>query len=200
MSLANVDRRGFLLGFSAALLTACNRTKEAAGAAPETTEASASPDLVAAIGLAIVPSFSGDESQTVLAILNGSLPENDMRLCLAGLEALDQACFARFGARFANIEPSLRSQIVAWLDVDVNSPGKGDAQPGAIQSRRFFEIMKSMILVAHFTSEKAASSELSYDPVPGQFNPNVVVDRDFRNDVFDRGSVYFLPAPRWNQP
>lgn len=126
-----------------------------------------------------------------------SLSAPDRDLIHAGLSGLDAACQELFAASYPRLVLAERVRVAALLDAatfDALDEREEIAAP-----RRFFELFKALAVVSYFTSEAASERRVRYDPVPGAFTPDVVVDAAFRNDLFDRGSVYLLPPMRWRR-
>lgn len=193
---SGIDRRNFLIILGASIVASCadqDRTKDASETAVPVI------DSVTGLALAsaIIPGFDEEDQRFLEAVLSKSVPEPDLRVCASGLSALDDACNETFGAPFARLEPNIRRQVAAWLDMDVNSPPKADDLAERAATCRFFELFKSIALLSHFTSGRASASLVTYDPVPGDFSAHSGAGQEFAVDIYDRGSVYFFPPARW---
>lgn len=181
------------MGVNAAILTACSPTSSER-ARLRTQERTSGRSLAAAI----LPGFQDQDAEFLWRVCNDSLPAADASLIQAGLIGVDQVCQELLGAPFERLTHADRSWIAALLDTDTfASEAPGD---DVIAARRFFELFKALVIVARFTSQQASETCLHYDPVPGGYFPDTLVDADFRVDLFDRGSVYLLPALRWELP
>lgn len=186
----DVDRRAFLAGVTAAMVASCSDQGESAA------HLSAHEQSIGfALASAIVPGFAADDATFAWRLCEASLPAADRNLIQAGLAGLDEASRKLMDSQFVRLSASARAQIAALLDADTFKPN--DADPDTAPARRFFELFKAIVIIAYFTSEAASRSRVAYDPVPGGFSPHVLVDDAYRNDLFDRGSVFLLPALRW---
>lgn len=93
------------------------------------------------------------------------------------LAAFDSELDRRAGGRFVDAAPATQERALAALDEAVFGPGKLDGTG--------WPVIKPLILMSYYSSEEGASHELSYNLVPGHFDPDVVVTPDthaFAND------------------
>jgi len=79
----------------------------------------------------------------------------------------------------------------------VNAAPKADDPADRAAACCFFELFKSIVLFAVFTSERSSETLVNYDPAPRSFGTYSEAGGAFRVDVYDRGSIFFFPAPRW---
>lgn len=78
----------------------------------------------------------------------------------------------RAGMVFLNLSQARAESIVAQLDKDVFAGGSARPSP--------WRTVKALILMSYYTSEAGASQELRYEFVPGRFDPDIVIDPDWR--------------------
>ena len=78
----------------------------------------------------------------------------------------------RAGTLFLNLPPPRRERILADLDDEVFASGTTRPAP--------WMTVKALILMSYYTSETGASQELHYELVPGRFDPDIIIDRDWR--------------------
>lgn len=102
--------------------------------------------------------------------------------------SLDHAAWleARLGSRWLALPPAGRLDQLAALDAAAYARGDG-AVPAAAPWRA----IKGLILTGYYTSEIGGSRELSYELVPGRFDPKVPVTPETRAWSSDWTAVDF---------
>ncbi len=100
------------------------------------------------------------------------LSENDQKVIIEGIQALNKDCQDKFGKPFAACTSKDKEQILTELDK--NSPKFPTSMWGITLVEKpepitFFRRIKSLTLLGYFTSEKIAKNHLVYDPIPGKY-------------------------------
>ena len=113
---------------------------------------------------------------------------DDKQEFINGLRNLDHHCRVSFNTGF--LECSAEQHIIALEDLEQNvagtiSDGKlgGESERVAVlhsdyslwgnsplESRAFFDQMKSLTILGYYTSEVGIENELIYDPIPGSYD------------------------------
>lgn len=73
----------------------------------------------------------------------------------------------RAGSSFSALPPGRRASILADVDAEAFPAGPPPAHPSP------WVTIKTLILTGYYTSETGGSKELRYEPVPGQWNPDL---------------------------
>lgn len=110
--------------------------------------------------------------------------DDQRRFFFTGLRDLDNHCRSAFGAGF--LACSEKQRVAALKDAEANRLGASVAaaviQPGdpamwgdqrQDAGARFFNEIKTLVVLGYYTSETGATAELIYDPVPGEFDGDV---------------------------
>lgn len=92
-----------------------------------------------------------------------------------GLTIAEEACERMHGRSFAACSPAQRTVFFQKLEADER------AQTPDEDGLRFFESLKSMTVFGYFTSEIGATQALNYDPVPGEWIPDMKADEQTKN-------------------
>ena len=110
--------------------------------------------------------------QFIDALIHRLLKKENQEFYKKGIEEINNKALQQFGNRFENCDIHQKESIL--LDFDKNSAptsmtmwGKPmEANPAPLT---FYRKIKSLTLMAYFTSEKIGKQYLSYDPMPGVF-------------------------------
>jgi len=95
------------------------------------------------------------------------LPADRRRAFYDGLDRAEAACVSRYGRSFADCEESQRISFFTDLE----------KQPAAVEGMPpFFTALKMLVLHGYFTSEIGATQALNYDPVPGGWVADMVIN------------------------
>ena len=90
-----------------------------------------------------------------------------------GLVEFEQSCFDKMGASFEKINRNQRHEFLTSLDAEA----KGQKETlSASQSEHYFEIIKSLVLFAYFTSNEGATKALRYLTVPGKYDGHYALE------------------------
>lgn len=112
----------------------------------------------------------------------------DKQEFINGLRNMDHHCRVSFNSGF--LDCSAEQQITALEDLEQNVAGTiSDGKPGGeservavlhsdyalwgnspLESRGFFEQIKSLTILGYYTSEVGIENELIYDPIPGTYD------------------------------
>jgi Gluconate 2-dehydrogenase subunit 3 len=116
--------------------------------------------------------------QFIDSVLKNLLSEAEQQDFKKGLESLEQVCQKTNGKYFDECTLAQRETLLSQMDkaavklppmsfggVSMANKDKGTADAPAI----FFKRLKSLTVMAYFTSEKIGKEHLAYDPVPGDF-------------------------------
>ncbi|WP_313807048.1 gluconate 2-dehydrogenase subunit 3 family protein [Sphingobium sp.] len=144
------------------------------------------------------PLISGDHSTLVLILLGLVVPDTNspgagtmdnmafvlkavnsglMNAPVDTLARLEEELDWRAGARFVDLPPDRREQIVVAHDKAVFD------RPIAFPCPWF--TTKALILMSYYTSEAGASQELAYELAPGRYDPDVPVNASWKPLVND---------------
>ncbi|MEY4203064.1 MAG: hypothetical protein RL013_767 [Bacteroidota bacterium] len=95
------------------------------------------------------------------------LPADRRRAFYDGLDRAEAACTSRFGRSFADCNESQRISFFTDLE---KQPSTDEGMPP------FFTALKMLTLHGYFTSEIGATQALNYDPVPGGWVADMVIN------------------------
>ncbi|WP_100614533.1 gluconate 2-dehydrogenase subunit 3 family protein [Confluentibacter citreus] len=97
----------------------------------------------------------------------------EQEIIRAEIAAFNADCEKTFGNIFIDLNKT--DQIKVLQEAETNSgkinPGVWGASVGEQKPIGFYRTMKSMAIWAYFTSEEIGKNVLSYDPVPGNYEP-----------------------------
>ncbi|MFD2098184.1 gluconate 2-dehydrogenase subunit 3 family protein [Flagellimonas iocasae] len=89
------------------------------------------------------------------------------------ITAFNANCKEKYGAAFIDLKESDR--IAVLKEAEANSgkfnPGVWGTAVGESEPIGFYRGLKSMAIWAYFTSEEMGKNVLSYDPIPGSYEP-----------------------------
>jgi hypothetical protein len=110
--------------------------------------------------------------QFIDKMLKELLTEKDQQAFLKGLEELNEKCEKNYGKPFVACQKSQKEEFLTLLDKE--SPKFPPNMWGIVLVEKpkpitFFRKIKSMTLMAYFTSEKIGKEVLAYNPIPGQY-------------------------------
>lgn len=95
-------------------------------------------------------------------IVSNHYPAEERAVFFAGIESLNQLSEERLGARFLQLSPQARHELLLELE---QSP-----------SPRYYQMMKELTLWGYFSSEIGAKQALRHLPVPGRWDPCIEVE------------------------
>jgi hypothetical protein len=142
--------------------------------------------------------FTEDEAKTVSLLVDMILPRTDTPGALdvksdifmdkviartydaegqeymrSEIDAFNAKCEEQYGAAFIDLDESDR--IAVLQEAEANSgkfnPGVWGTSVGEQEPIGFYRALKSMAIWAYFTSEEIGENVLSYDPIPGNYEP-----------------------------
>ena len=89
----------------------------------------------------------------------------------SGLQSADQQCVAMHGKSFVDCAPVQRTAFFQKLQADAKTAPKEAGEP-------FWYQLKNLTLHGYFTSETGATQALHYDPIPGGWIPDMIINED----------------------
>ncbi len=98
-------------------------------------------------------------------------PPEKRTLFWQGLEDAERQCQTVYTRSFVDLENAEREPFLQKLESDEAA----SAEPG------FFTWLKQLTLHGYFTSETGATQALAYDPIPGVWIPDLLVDEDTKS-------------------
>jgi hypothetical protein len=102
-----------------------------------------------------VPAFIG-------RMFEGFLTPAERDRLTSGVAALDQACAARGGRAFADLDGAGQDDAIRGLAAAQNE-----------SEREFLRLVRELVIVGYFTSEQVGRKLLRYDPVPGRYDADI---------------------------
>ena len=89
------------------------------------------------------------------------------------IAAFNTNCKKKFGALFIDLGEADRIKILEEAEATTGkfNPGVWGTSVGEQKPIGFYRSMKSMAIWAYFTSEEMGEKVLSYDPIPGNYEP-----------------------------
>jgi hypothetical protein len=89
------------------------------------------------------------------------------------ISTFNNRCIEKFGTIFASLDVSKRVAVLTALEKSSGkfNPGIWGTAIGNQEPIGFYRSMKSMAIWAYFTSEEIGEQVLSYDPIPGSYEP-----------------------------
>ena len=112
-------------------------------------------------------------------IVSSYYTEQERRIFIEGLVALDQHCQSHYGKAF--LDSGAQQQADALEAAEQASAGYREPGTNASmgiqgepdQASPFFYKLKEMTVLGYYTSEVGATTELHYNPVPGRYDGEV---------------------------
>jgi hypothetical protein len=95
------------------------------------------------------------------------LPADRRRAFYDGLDRAEAACVSKFGQSFAVCNDNQKTSFFSELE---KQPAAEAGMPS------FFTALKMLVLHGYFTSEIGATQALNYDPVPGGWVADMVIN------------------------
>ncbi len=91
----------------------------------------------------------------------------------AEIAAFNADCKNKFGAIFIDLSEADRTKVLQEAEATTGkfNPGVWGTFVGEQKPIGFYRSMKSMAIWAYFTSEEMGKKVLSYDPIPGNYEP-----------------------------
>jgi hypothetical protein len=128
--------------------------------------------------------------QFMTVIINDCYEEKDQKVFHEGIAKLDEACKQMHHARFMNVRPVDRHQLLVALDKEAkdyqkkksdfdkeqNEKEKAAIAKGNTDFKKeqmpshYFTLMKQLTLWGYFTSKEGIMEALHYVPVPGHYD------------------------------
>jgi len=110
--------------------------------------------------------------QFIDKMLSELLTDQEQKEFRAGISDLDKRCKQAYSKNFVACDQKQREEILTKMDAE--SPKFPPSLWGIVLVEKpepitFFRKLKSLTLMAYFTSEKIGKEVLSYDPIPGKF-------------------------------
>jgi hypothetical protein len=113
---------------------------------------------------------------------------------LDGLNELAAALKVEAGASFESLPPTHRAGALARFDAETYL-ALADGQTATASQRAYLQL-KEMTIHAYFTTEQIATRLLDYQPVPGEYQPDLPVTDATRTFYEDNALVGWLPWER----
>jgi len=91
----------------------------------------------------------------------------------AEIATFNADCKKKFGAIFTDLNEADRTKVLQEAEATTEkfSPGIWGVSIGEQKPIGFYRSLKSMAIWAYFTSEEMGKKVLSYDPIPGNYDP-----------------------------
>ena len=107
----------------------------------------------------------------IAIVVQDCFPTEKRDFFWAQLDAADVQCKATQGMGFVDCPPAQRNAFFTELE----AAGKKEmqAQPGTAS---FFRTLKNLTIGGYFTSEIGATQALAFDPIPGGWIPDMIID------------------------
>lgn len=108
----------------------------------------------------------------IAVVVEDCFPPDERSAFWNGLESTDKQCAAAQGKSFVDCSPAERTAFFQKLQADAkNTPSSGSGRGEA-----FWRQLKGLTLHGYFTSEIGATQALNYDPIPGGWVADMVID------------------------
>jgi len=101
------------------------------------------------------------------------MTEDERRLFVAGLDAIEAAARAAHNTGFAGLASAQQDAVLRAV-----ATAQQDQNPSA------FGLLRSTTILGYFSSERVAKDVLNYDPVPGRFDGCMPLDQARGRDWF----------------
>lgn len=151
----------------AAVVTGCQRPGKITSFTEEDTVS-----LLSEVAETIIPETDTPGAKAagvgpfIAMMLQECYEEEDQKLVLDGLAALNKRSKDELGDIFTGLSPENRAALLTTIDkerIDYNKKKKGDDPP------HYFTLIKELTVTGYFTSEPGATQALQYVPVPGKY-------------------------------
>ena len=100
----------------------------------------------------------------IAVVVEECFPPEQRRVFWSGLEAADQQCIAMNGKSFVDCSLAQRTTFFQKLEAEQKD---GDS---------FWRQLKGLTINGYFSSEIGATQALNYDPIPGGWVPDMLID------------------------
>ena len=107
----------------------------------------------------------------IAIVVQDCFPPEDREEFWKQLEATDLQCKTSQGAGFVQCAPAQR--IAFFTELQAAAKKESDSRPG---SNPFFYTLKNLTLGGYFSSEIGATQALAFDPIPGGWIPDMIID------------------------
>lgn len=89
------------------------------------------------------------------------------------IATFNEDCQQQYGNDFYNLSEADKTKVLQAAEASNGkfSPGVWGTAVGKQEEIGFYRILKSMSIWAYFTSEEIGENVLSYDPIPGKYEP-----------------------------
>lgn len=102
------------------------------------------------------------------------LSDEEKEHFLSGLQQFVQDCEAQYGSSFTELTEEQQTEILEKYDAET-PPMTASIWGFSVEPVKsippFFRVLKELSLFGYFSSEEISKNILSYDPVPGTYNP-----------------------------
>ncbi len=109
--------------------------------------------------------------QFINVLVTDCMPPNEQKAFWDGLDAAQVACNKQQGKPFEQCSTAQRTAFLTQLERD----SKGKPAPS------FWQMLKGAVLFGYFSSEIGMTQALEYDPVPGQWIPEMPITADTKS-------------------
>jgi hypothetical protein len=92
--------------------------------------------------------------------------ENDQKIFVEGIAAIEKACDKLHGHGFMNASPEHRKEVLTAIDKEQK---EYNASKKTGDPNHYFSLMKQLTLLGYFTSEVGATQALRYVAIPGKY-------------------------------
>ena len=91
----------------------------------------------------------------------------------ADIAAFNENCKVKYGDIFINLNTEDSTKVLMEAEANSGKFGSGvwGTGVGPQETIGFYRSIKSMAIWAYFTSEEMGENVLSYDPIPGKYEP-----------------------------
>jgi len=100
----------------------------------------------------------------IAVVVEDCFPPDQRPTFWTGLESAEKQCIAIHGKSFVDCSPAERTVFFKKLEIEQKS---GDS---------FWRQLKGLTINGYFTSEIGATQALNYDPIPGGWTPDMMID------------------------
>ena len=107
----------------------------------------------------------------IAVVVQDCMPQEDAAQFWTELDATNDLCKATHGTGFVECTPAQRVAFFTQLQFDAKK-----AQAADPSSRPFFYHLKNLTIGGYFSSEIGATQALAYDPIPGGWIPDMIID------------------------
>ena len=100
------------------------------------------------------------------------LPNDRKKRFWDDLDAAETACKRQMGKSFTSCSDTERTRFLQQLQAQKHAKGDDPSVP------MFFTALKMLVLHGYFTAEIGATLALNYDPIPGGWKPDMLIEPD----------------------